>query len=101
MIICFDVDGTLIDENDQPVMDLVSLATVLAEAGEHVFIWSGGGKDYADLWKRRLGLPDNVVAIAKDKTIGGHTPDIVIDDCEGWGKLQLIVKRGNGPAVLG
>ena len=24
----------------------------------------------------------------------------MIDDEEGWGKLQLIVKRGNGPAII-
>lgn len=106
MIICIDVDGTLIDANDQPVPEMVALAESLcANPYNFVVVWSVGGVDYANLWADRLGLV-NAWRRAKGKGVVfpdgvTHLPDIVIDDCEGWGKLQLIVKRGNGPTVLG
>lgn len=108
MIVCFDVDGTLIDENDQPVPEMVELAQALIRSpGVDVVIWSGGGRIYAHHWRDKLGLLQ-AAARAKDKTVWlpgmpmdkGQAPDIVIDDEAGWGKLQLIVKRGNGPVVL-
>lgn len=105
MIVCFDVDGTLIDESDQPIPEMVALAKALSKNPlTLVVVWSGGGIDYANMWADRLGLLDTWRR-AKDRTVmvagmGPSAPDIVIDDQAGWGRLQLIVKRGNSPVDL-
>jgi phosphoserine phosphatase len=56
MIIAFDVDGTLIDFDDNPRWRVIELAQHLAYLPHRVIIWSGGGKDYAEVVARRLGF---------------------------------------------
>lgn len=106
MIICFDVDGTLIDNErhesiSEPNWPIVKLADHLSRSPDlTVIVWSGGGEEYARGWRDALGL-HGCHAMAKDTTIDGRGPDLVIDNETGWGSLQLILKRGNGPGVLG
>lgn len=106
MIVCIDVDGTLIRHGDgerltEPNWPIVNLAMCISQWKPFtVVIWSGGGEEYARGWRDALGL-HGCIAMAKDRFIDGHLPDLVIDDEEGWGRLQLIVKRGNGPAIIG
>ena len=100
MIICFDVDGTLIDEQEQPVREMVELANALYRAGERVYCWSGGGAVYARQAADRVGLSPFISCLAKDRVTPVGVPDLVIDDEEGWGRLQLIVRCGNGPTIL-
>lgn len=74
IIIAFDVDGTLIrntetkervhgvpHNNDVPIVHQINTLQVLARSKNvRIVVWSGGGKDYAATWGRRLGLDDFV-----------------------------------------
>lgn len=73
VIVAFDVDGTLIrntDEdrvhgvpsnNDVPIVHWINTLQVLSTCKNvRIVVWSGGGKQYAETWGRRLGLDDYV-----------------------------------------
>lgn len=67
--IFFDVDGTLIDYEDQPRWDVIDMLRSFHALGYQVSVWSGGGASYAGSVVRRLGLTNLVTHItAKDKT---------------------------------
>src|SRR3989304_8868563 len=73
----FDVDGTLISmEDDTPRYEVIQLYKLLEKFGCEMFIWSGGGVDYAAMHARKLGLKGTVVAK------GSFQPDIAIDDMD-------------------
>lgn len=55
-MIIFDVDGTLIDRNDEPRPEVLALFRAFVGLGEPVGIWSGGGVDYARRWAEKLEL---------------------------------------------
>ncbi len=60
----------------------VALMNAIAEVADEyadVIIWSGGGKDYASMWARRLGWEDWVRSMAKDINAPIES-DICIDD---------------------
>lgn len=74
-IICFDVDGSLINlKDDSPRYDIIQLLLTFKRLGYNVRVWSGGGVEYAQRWVEKLGLDVPVV----DK--GSITPDIAFDD---------------------
>ena len=78
-IIAFDVDGTLIDYDDTPRDSVVNLYYAFQDLGFEMWIWSGGGRDYAQRWADRLQLhPDRV--FAKDRNL---KPDVAVDDQKG------------------
>lgn len=79
MKIAFDVDGTLIHANtDLPRHNIISILHGFAEIrGVQVYVWSGGGKLYAEMIGRRLNLPENVTYLTKD---AGYGMDICFDD---------------------
>jgi hypothetical protein len=54
-LIAFDVDGCLIDEYDRPRYDVIAILRELQKYND-IVVWSGGGKDYAANWARKLGL---------------------------------------------
>ena len=57
----FDVDGTLISIiNDLPNWKVIDLMRHLHSMGWHISVHSGGGKDYAEMWVRRLNLQEFV-----------------------------------------
>lgn len=75
-VVCFDVDGTLITIFDsspryQVIQALLWFKTL---PGIKVYVWSGGGIDYAEHWVEKLGL--DVEVIEK----GSIVPDIAFDD---------------------
>jgi len=78
--IAFDIDGTLISDEryydlaDTPRYDIIDLFRIFEKLGCEMYIWSGGGVDYANHWKEKLGLRANVVIK------GSFIPDIAIDD---------------------
>lgn len=49
-----DVDGTLINDEDEPYNHVIHAVALIAPKFDEVVIWSGGGDWYADLWNRRL-----------------------------------------------
>lgn len=57
--ICFDVDGTLIDEKFVEFEMFTTLLMVLANArwkNVKIIVWSGGGSKYAETQSRALGI---------------------------------------------
>lgn len=78
--ICFDIDGTLITEehDPKPRYDIINLLRWFKNNGHTVFVWSGGGVDYAEMWVRKLGL--DVKVLPKDRRM--MKLDIAVDDCE-------------------
>lgn len=76
----FDVDGTLIkktDNGDVPRYDIIQMARTLIDLGHTVFVWSGGGEDYAREWARKLGLLPNARILPKSKS---YDIDVAFDD---------------------
>ena len=80
LIIAFDVDGTLVSEDDVPQVPIINTLQVLSKLTKNVriVVWSGGGKEYAEMWGRRLGLDEYVWKyMAKDRDF--HV-DVAFDD---------------------
>lgn len=99
--IAFDVDDTLIIppiatglEIDTPNYEIINIYKWFQNQGHHMIIWSGGGKDYAEMWARKLGLKANEI-ITKDTKLKDKI-DIAFDDC--WitlAKVNVKVDRIN------
>ncbi len=106
VIVAFDVDGTLItngnypeDGHDVPNNRIIRLLQILSTFKNiRIVVWSGGGRDYAQRWVRRLELEEYVWRVAS-KT---EHPDIkqygivvAIDDIQDTaiGDVNLIVKE--------
>lgn len=69
IIVAFDVDGTLVknagidrehgipSNTDVPIMRQVTLLQILSTfKNVDIVVWSGGGKQYAEVWGKRLGI---------------------------------------------
>ena len=81
MRISFDVDGTLIRKTrngDAPRYDIIQMLLFYESLGHTVFVWSGGGEDYARMWVDKLGLPDSVRVIGKKADT--YDIDLCFDD---------------------
>lgn len=76
--VAFDVDGTLIDIFGRPRYEVIDYLKSCIKLGMEVFVWSGGGMEYAENRTRSLAL-DEFIFIAQK---GSFVPDIVIDDEE-------------------
>jgi len=90
LTIAFDIDGTLIhqigEKEDTPRYDVIDLFHKFENMGCMMFIWSGGGVDYATRWRAKLGLKASVVRK------GSLVVDISVDDEEvSLGKVNLRV----------
>jgi hypothetical protein len=96
----FDINGTLIYSGDDPrYLDdegnpldetprypVLRLYEILSNLGLNMIIWTSHGKEYAELWKKRLGLPGT--AMGKDKEV---KPDLNVDNHDDLGKINLYV----------
>ena len=85
MIVAFDVDGTLINYADEPRQEVLDMFKKYQDEGHTMIIWSGGGRDYAAMWARRLGLR----ALVMPKCC--RDVDVAVDDAmdsENWGKFK-------------
>lgn len=51
----FDVDGTLCTYQDEPRWEVLAMLRLLSEKNT-IGVWSGGGKDYAEMWVRKLHI---------------------------------------------
>lgn len=82
-----DVDGTLIDEDPETggdlmywgVVDAVKLQILKHGDQRPVFVWSGGGADYARLWAVRLFGDGEVDSGVKEPRLL-RRGDVVVDD---------------------
>lgn len=91
--IAFDVDGTLIKMGaygDVPRFEIVALARFFINAGHTVFVWSGGGKEHAENWAKKLGLWPEARVI--EKRADTYDIDIAFDDhATQLAKVDVIV----------
>lgn len=78
MQIYFDIDGTLIDIYDQPRDDILAMLKTLAKYHD-IILWSGSGKDYAEMWSRRLFI-NNIVKECRAKEKLSPPPELTFDD---------------------
>lgn len=84
--VCFDVDGTLITLDNKPNYKMIYLFHALQALGCEMYIWSGGGLDYARQISDKLGL------YAKIIEKGSMVPQLAIDDQDvQLGKANLCI----------
>ena len=84
-LIAFDIDGTLIEQwefepgkfEDVPRPEVTDILWLLHKKGHDIIVWSGGGKEYAERWGRKLSLPQDVTYMMK---VASPDIDIAIDD---------------------
>lgn len=79
--IAFDVDGTLIkktENGDVPRYEIIQMLKTFLALGHTVFVWSGGGKDWAENWCRKLDLFPQVRVL--EKRGDAYDIDIAFDD---------------------
>lgn len=100
IVIAFDVDGTLrcncTDTCSDPNKDIVKLFNILHKFKNiDLWVWSGGGKEYAYTFARIFGLP-----VSRNRCVGKLDsprlqPDIAIDDIQdtALGVYNLIVRQ--------
>lgn len=112
IIVAFDVDGTLIrneqgerahgmpNNNDIPIVHQINLLQVLSTYKNiRIVVWSGGGKQYAETWGKRLGLDKYVWYYAsklEHPTIKAQCDLLIaIDDIQATrlGDANLIVRE--------
>lgn len=100
MRIAFDVDGCLIrqepGEPDAPRWDVLAMLRTLHACGHDIIVWSGGGREYAEVWARRLFIADQVECMEKPvhraKEGEGPFVDVAFDDEEvTFGKVNVRV----------
>ena len=98
MIVAFDVDGTLIDDDDSWRYKAVELAKGFFAAGAQIWVWSSGGYPYATTWAGRLlkehGVPasrrlDKFDWIDRTKTDQNYTDNIDLHVDDVWSPVQL------------
>lgn len=88
ILVAFDVDGTLIDEDDEPRSDIVTMLFLLDKYCK-IMVWSGSGVEYARMWGARLCLPDDVMYASKTENI---VPDVAFDDVQTFSKGLAIIR---------
>ncbi len=112
VIIAFDVDGTLIRNSEEvrehgkiynddvPIVYWINTLQVLSTCKNvRIVVWSGGGKQYAETWGRRLGLDKYVWRYAsklEHKQIKMLCDQLIaIDDIQATdlGDVNLIVRE--------
>lgn len=114
VIVAFDVDGTLIrndlktdyrehgkiNNDDMPIFQQINTLQVLSTYKNiRIVVWSGGGKQYAETWGRRLGLDKYVWRYAsklEHEELKTHCDTLIaIDDIQDTsiGDINLIVRE--------
>ncbi len=79
MIVAFDADGTLIDEKDQPRLEVIELLKALS-LGNEIIVWSSSSQ-HAEEIARKVGIFE-LISVAASKTnvfLKGQV-DICFDD---------------------
>jgi len=105
LVIAFDTDDCLIIpaiatgfDRDVPNYETIAIYRWFQAQGNHMIIWSGGGKDYAKMWAEKLGLEANEI-MAKDTRMKDKI-DIAFDDSDmELAKINVKVKRLNNKII--
>lgn len=108
MRVAFDVDDTLLIpagvlddvDVDTPNYPVISIFHWFQAQGHEVWVWSGGGEDYARMWCNKLGLkPDRILSKWAEEN-GGQRPDIAFDDANvDLATVNVKVRRINNHIV--
>lgn len=114
VVVCFDVDGTLINNQiERPTANeriRTLLITLASFKNVKIVVWSGGGELYARQVVSEIGITKYVDdyasknpqrTVGKEETATRHVfkpdiePDIAIDDIQDCdlGKINLIVRE--------
>ena len=112
VIVAFDIDGTLIknagvnrthgipSHDDVPIVHWINTLQVLSTCKNvRIVVWSGGGKAYAEMWGKRLGLDKYVWYYAsklEHPTIKAQCETLIaFDDIQSTqiGDVNLIVRE--------
>jgi phosphoserine phosphatase len=93
MNVAFDIDDTLwkvqirkskgaVLGEQVPDFDVIQVLRWFAANGDHVYVWSAGGTDYAQQIVDKLGITDLVEVIPKHRQRGEFDPyiDLSFDD---------------------
>lgn len=94
IIVAFDCDGTLIDDEFEPRAKIVDFYKLFESIGCTMMIWSGGGKDYAEKVANKLGLNPDIISDKYVLESSKHMPTITIDndfELHYQGKVMLMV----------
>lgn len=109
MRVAFDVDGTLINKDEEgrdvPRLDVLNLFSMFHKFKCDIYLWSGGGTQYAQQWAHKLGIGRQVTVIPKENisVCSAHLKltkdcpacyfiDIAVDDQEvNLGRLNMRV----------
>jgi hypothetical protein len=102
LVVFFDVDDTLIIPAcatgfpvDTPNYENIAVYKWFQKQGCWMGIWSGGGKDYAKHWAKKMGLVADEYMNKKDLN-RREDVDIAVDDCEiSLAKVNVRVSRIN------
>jgi phosphoserine phosphatase len=95
--VAFDVDNTLIKEDQQgnawPNYRVIDLLRWFIDQDHEVFIWSGGGCEYARRWADELGFQDIQVIEKSQQSAKIWGVNLTVDDMPvefGQGKILNI-----------
>ncbi len=97
--ICFDVDGTLLNnqgEGHSANEDIRELLRILSKfKNTKIIVWSGGGELYARMIAKELHIDQFVDSYASKTAHATIKPHIAIDDIQDTaiGKINLIVRE--------
>src|SRR5215207_4781177 len=85
MNIFFDVQGTLLTEDNDPRPHVREIFLKLSDMGHHVYLWSTAGDGYAAHAARVLGVDDVVRGCFGKRSVPEDiTVDFVVDDQASW-----------------
>jgi hypothetical protein len=91
----FDIDGTLVSENDSIRPHAKEIVMELIKAGIQVIFWSGGGLDYAATWANRI---HPYVRSGCKNLREIHKSDFVVDDMTAV--VDIAIKKGADGYVI-
>lgn len=89
LFVVFDVDGTLIDENDVPRVEVLDILREHHKRGDVIYVWSGGGVGYAKSRVLELGISALVTGFVRKAA--GQGFDVAYDDQDV--KLATVNRR--------
>jgi ribonucleotide monophosphatase NagD (HAD superfamily) len=112
VFVFIDVDGTLIDQNDNPRPHVIELLQRLYAAGYQIIIWSAGGAQYAECkinmvsthltyaLNAQVNLDQYVFGYAdkSEPPVIQESPKFYIDDMEAL--VAHVQKSGHGAFVV-
>lgn len=93
MKIAFDVNGTLLRNNEDETKTMVGFLKILKKAGHFIIIWSGDDVEEIIKVIRKLEIEDYVDKVMSKLNFDkDFIPDISIDDNPGAFASKIVIK---------